>query len=198
MPENNSANPSENKSETNIASSGASSATGSVTTGGVAKMPKQKPLYEVTDILEMLPHRFPFLLVDRVMEIVPGEGKSGRVGTKIRALKNVTFNEPFFPGHFPHRPVMPGVLQIESMAQAAALMVIDRHGARFDVAIAGVNDARFRRPVVPGDTLELHAEILKDRGQILVVKCEARVDGQVAAEAEMIAKIFPLVEQKQK
>ncbi len=160
------------------------------------KESKQKALYEATDILEMLPHRFPFMLVDRVLEIIPGDGKNGRVGTKIRAIKNVTFNEPFFPGHFPHRPVMPGVLQIEAMAQAAALTVIDRHGARLDVAIAGVNDARFRRPVIPGDTLELTAEILKDRGQILVVKCEARVDGQIAAEAELIAKIFPLVEQK--
>lgn len=160
------------------------------------KLVKKAALFEAADIMQMLPHRFPFLLVDRVLEITEGDGKQGRVGRKIHALKNVTFNEPFFPGHFPHRPVMPGVLQIEAMAQAAALAVLSRHGPRFDVAIAGINDARFRRPVVPGDTLELFGEVVKDRGQILIVKCEARVDGQVAAEAELIAKIFPLVEQK--
>ena len=151
----------------------------------------EAPVYSALDILKLLPHRFPFLLVDRVDELYKPEGSS-RVGRKIRARKNVTFNEPFFPGHFPHRPVMPGVLQIEAMAQCAALAVTEPGAAKLDVAIAGVNDARFRRPVVPGDTLILEAEILKDRSGILVIKCVAKVDGQVACEAEIIAKVFPL------
>lgn len=139
----------------------------------------------------MLPHRFPFLLVDRVDEMVRGAGP-GRIGTKIRAIKNVTFNEPFFPGHFPHRPVMPGVLQLEAMAQAAALACIEKDGPKMDVAIAAVDNARFRRPVVPGDTLEISAEVVKDRGQILQLRCEARVRGQVASEVDIMAKMFPL------
>jgi len=151
----------------------------------------ETPVYTTTDILKLLPHRFPFLLVDRVDEIYKPEG-GARVGRKIRALKNVTFNEPFFPGHFPHRPVMPGVLQIEAMAQCAALVVAEMNGPKLDVAIAGVNDARFRRPVVPGDTLILEAEIVKDRSGILVIKCSAKVGGSVACEAEVIAKVFPL------
>jgi len=149
------------------------------------------PYLSVTEIMALLPHRFPFLLVDRVEELYRPLGPS-RVGTKIRAIKNVTVNEPFFQGHFPHRPVMPGVLQIESMAQVAALSCVDRDGPKMDVAIAAVDQARFRVPVVPGDTLEITAEVLKDRGQILQVRCEARVRGRVVSEAEMIAKMFPL------
>lgn len=155
------------------------------------------PLYNIVDIMKMLPHRFPFLLVDRVEEMIKGENEAAggnRAGRKIRAIKNVTFNEPFFPGHFPHRPVMPGVLQIEAMAQVAAISCVDPTGPKMDVAIAGINEARFRRPVVPGDTLELTAEVVKDRGQILIVKCEARVQGQMVAEAELMAKMFPLEE----
>lgn len=151
------------------------------------------PVYTATEIQKLLPHRFPFLLVDRVEEIVREAADAGnRVGRRIRALKNVTINEPFFPGHFPHRPVMPGVLQIEAMAQVAALTCVSLDGPKMDVAIAGINEARFRRPVIPGDTLHISAEIMKDRGQILVVKCEARVNGQIVAEAELIAKMFPL------
>lgn len=155
-------------------------------------MSEEKPaVYSITEILKLLPHRFPFLLVDRVDEIERPSAES-RVGRKIRAVKNVTFNEPFFPGHFPHRPVMPGVLQIEAMAQTAALACVDLSGPQMDVAIAGVDGARFRKPVVPGDTLEITAEVVKDRNSILVVKCEARVRGQVACEAEILAKMFPL------
>lgn len=153
--------------------------------------PEKTPVYTAVEILKMLPHRFPFLLVDRIDELFIPESGS-RVGRKVRATKNVTINEPFFPGHFPHRPVMPGVLQIEAMAQAAAIACIDLGGAKMDVAITGVNDARFRRPVVPGDTLEISAEVIKDRSMMLIVKCEARVQGQVAAEAEVIAKMFPM------
>jgi 3-hydroxyacyl-[acyl-carrier-protein] dehydratase len=149
------------------------------------------PVYTINEILRLLPHRFPFLLVDRVDEVIfpPGDTKVGR---KIRAIKNVTFNEPFFPGHFPHRPVMPGVLQIEAMAQVAAIACVTLDGPKMDVAIAGVDGARFRRPVIPGDTLEMTAEVLKDRSGLLVVKCEARVRGTIVCEAELIAKMFPL------
>lgn len=149
------------------------------------------PYLSAVEIMRLLPHRFPFLLVDRVDERTLGDGP-GRAGTKIRAVKNVTINEPFFPGHFPHRPVMPGVLQIEAMAQVAALSVIEKDGPKMDVAIAGIDGARFRRPVAPGDTLEITAEILKDRGQILQVRCETRVRGQIVSEAELMAKMFPM------
>lgn len=151
----------------------------------------ETPVYSALDILKLLPHRFPFLLVDRVDELHKPSSAS-RVGRRIRATKNVTINEPFFPGHFPHRPVMPGVLQIEAMAQCAALAVAELNGPKLDVAIAGVNEARFRRPVVPGDTLTLEAEVMKDRSGILVINCSAKVDGHVACEAEVIAKVFPL------
>jgi len=154
---------------------------------------EKPPVYTITEIMKLLPHRYPFLLVDRVEELyVPPSG--ARVGRKIRAIKNVTINEPFFPGHFPHRPVMPGVLQIEAMAQVAAISCVELGAGRKDVAIAGIDGARFRRPVVPGDTLEMTAEVLKDRNSILVVKCEARVRGEIVCEAQMIAKMFDLVE----
>lgn len=148
-------------------------------------------VYSISEILKLLPHRFPFLLIDRVDELERPAGNS-RAGRKIRAVKNVTINEPFFPGHFPHRPVMPGVLQIEAMAQAAALACVEVSGPPMDVAIAGVDGARFRKPVVPGDTLEITAEVLKDRSSMLVIKCEARVRGQIVCEAELLAKMFPL------
>jgi 3-hydroxyacyl-[acyl-carrier-protein] dehydratase len=151
-------------------------------------MDKKEPVYTIVDILKLLPHRFPFLLVDRVEELVKPEGPS-RVGRKIRALKNVTINEPFFPGHFPHRPVMPGVLQIEAMAQVAALSCIDTPD--MDVAIAGIDSARFRRPVVPGDQLEMTAEVKRDRSMMIIVECVAKVNGQVVCEATLIAKMFP-------
>lgn len=151
----------------------------------------KRPHYTISDIMRILPHRFPFLLVDRVEELIqPPDG--GVAGRKIRAIKNVTFNEPFFPGHFPHRPVMPGVLQIEALAQLAALACVDPNGPPMDVAIAGIDGARFRKPVVPGDQLELSAEVVRIRSSMVVVKCEARVDGQVVCEAELIAKMFPL------
>ncbi|HVK60985.1 MAG TPA: 3-hydroxyacyl-ACP dehydratase FabZ [Bdellovibrionales bacterium] len=151
------------------------------------------PFYNAVDILKMLPHRFPFLLVDKVLEVDQGNATS-KVGWKIRATKCVTINEPFFPGHFPHRPVMPGVLQIEAMAQVAAISCVKLDGPKMDVAIAGINSARFRRPVVPGDVMQITSEVLKDRSGLLIIKCEAHVDGELACEAEIIAKMFPLVE----
>lgn len=152
---------------------------------------EKNPVMGAVEIMKLLPHRFPFLLVDRVDELVKPEN-GARVGRKIRAIKNVTINEPFFPGHFPHRPVMPGVLQVEAMAQVAAISCVEPTGPRMDVAIAGIREARFRRPVVPGDTLELTAEVLKDRAGMLVVRCEARVAGRLVAEVELLAKVFPL------
>lgn len=152
---------------------------------------ESRSVYEGSDILRILPHRFPFILVDRVVALErPSDGKN-RIGWKIEAIKNVTFNEPYFPGHFPHRPVMPGVLQIEAMAQAACLGILDINGPEMDVAIAGIKEAKFRRPVIPGDQLRITAEIVKDRGQIIVFQCSALVDGEIASEAEMVAKIFP-------
>ncbi|NJL25657.1 MAG: 3-hydroxyacyl-ACP dehydratase FabZ, partial [Calothrix sp. SM1_5_4] len=115
------------------------------------------------DILKALPHRYPFLLVDRVISLEVGPDPKSRVGSKIVALKNVTFNEPFFPGHFPDLPIMPGVLQVEAMAQASCLAYIRPGDPEFDFFIGSIQDAKFRRPVVPGDTLMLYAEILKDR-----------------------------------
>lgn len=141
------------------------------------------------DILKILPHRYPFLLVDKVVSRSAGPEKGTRVGQKITAVKNVTMNEPFFQGHFPDLPIMPGVLQIEAMAQAACLAYLRPGDQQMDFFIAGINEARFRRPVVPGDTLVLNAEVLKDRGQMLVIRAEATVDGQRVCEAEILAKV---------
>jgi 3-hydroxyacyl-[acyl-carrier-protein] dehydratase len=133
-------------------------------------------------ILERLPHRFPFLLVDRVIEL--------HRGRSIRALKNVTYNEPFFPGHFPGRPVMPGVMIIEALAQAAGILcfvtedVIPDHNTRF--YFVGIDKARFRRPVVPGDQLVLTVQLQRSLKGIWRFETAALVDGQEAAHAEMM------------
>jgi 3-hydroxyacyl-[acyl-carrier-protein] dehydratase len=149
--------------------------------------------YKIEEILRLLPHRFPFLLVDRVEELIRPAGPN-KVGWKIRARKCVTMNEPYFPGHFPHRPVMPGVLQIEAMAQAAALICVNLDSPPMDVAIAAIDNARFRRPVTPGDVIEITAEIIKDRGQILLIDCKGSVDGQLVSEAQLMAKMFPITQ----
>lgn len=158
----------------------------------------EKPHYDVDQIMQLLPHRFPFLLVDRVERVEKPPLKPGenRAGWKLWATKCVTFNEPYFPGHFPHRPIMPGVLQVEAMAQAAALIIVEPGKARLDVLIAAINEAKFRRAVVPGDVLEIYAEIKKDRGSMIVVKCEAKVRGKLVAEAEVLAKVFLLVDSR--
>src|SRR5579871_5167035 len=124
-----------------------------------------KTALDIHEILKILPHRYPLLLIDRVLELKRKES--------IVAIKNVTINEPFFNGHFPGLPIMPGVLQIEAMAQAACLAFQRQGDPPMDYFIAGIRDAKFRRPVVPGDVLTLHAEIVKDRGSILIVKAEA-------------------------
>jgi 3-hydroxyacyl-[acyl-carrier-protein] dehydratase len=137
---------------------------------------------DIHQILKRLPHRYPLLLVDRVVEL--------EKNVRILALKNVTINEPFFTGHFPHRPVMPGVLILEAMAQSAALlsfasMEVDP-GDDMVVYFAGIDAARFKRPVEPGDQLMLEASIDRVRGGIYKYKAKATVAGEMAAEAELM------------
>ena len=137
---------------------------------------------DIHEILEYLPHRYPFLLIDRVVEVVPGKS--------IHAYKNVTINEPFFVGHFPHHPVMPGVLIMEALAQAAGILSFKTEGKKptqNDVFyFAGIDDARFKRPIMPGDQLNLHVEIERQMRGVWKFKGEARVDGQLAAEARLM------------
>lgn len=147
-------------------------------------------VYDIRKILELLPHRFPFLLVDRVISMTDPGGPT-RAGKKAVGIKNVTFNEPFFPGHFPEMPIMPGVLQIEAMAQLAAIAFYRPNDPPMNFMIASVNDARFRRPVIPGDVLQITTEILKDRSPILLVKTECHVDGELVAEATIMAHASP-------
>jgi len=139
-------------------------------------------MLDIQHILRKLPHRYPFLLVDRVIEL--------EKNVSIRALKNVTINEPFFPGHFPVRPVMPGVLMLEALAQAAALLSFEsldtEPGDDTVVYFVGIDNARFKRPVVPGDQLILEASIDRAKAGIYRYKTRATVDGQLAVEAELM------------
>jgi 3-hydroxyacyl-[acyl-carrier-protein] dehydratase len=136
---------------------------------------------DIHQILKQLPHRYPFLLVDRVLELDKGK--------RIKALKNVTINEPFFEGHFPHRPVMPGVLMLEALAQAAALLAFDAlDTSPNDETVyyfAGIDGARFKRPVEPGDQLTLDVELLRMKAGIFKFKASARVGDDLAVEAEL-------------
>lgn len=136
---------------------------------------------DIRAILDAIPHRYPFLLVDRVIELDP------RV--RIVAMKNVSFNEPFFPGHFPGVPVMPGVLIIEALAQAGAILMLHDMPDRSQklVYFTGIDEARFRRVVVPGDQLRLTMEVLQLRSRACKMRGIAEVDGQVAAEAEIFS-----------
>ena len=147
-------------------------------------------------ILKLLPHRFPFLLVDKVVSHERTTEPS-RAGQKIVVIKNVTINEPFFTGHFPEMPIMPGVLQLEAIAQACCLCYLRPGDPEFDFFIASVSEARFRRPVVPGDTLTISAEIVKDRGSIISTRGSAKVDGQVVVECEIMAKVNPKAKRPQ-
>jgi 3-hydroxyacyl-[acyl-carrier-protein] dehydratase len=139
-------------------------------------------MMDIHQVLKHLPHRYPFVLVDRVLELEKGK--------RIRALKNVTINEPFFVGHFPYRPVMPGVLMIESMAQTAAIMAFDMTDALPDEKtvfyFAGVDGARFKRPVEPGDQLILDVEMDRVRGGIYKFNARALVADELAAEAVLM------------
>ena len=137
------------------------------------------PILDIDAIKEILPHRYPFLLVDRILELDPGKRAVG--------LKNVTANEPFFQGHFPLHPVMPGVLIIEAMAQVGGVMILSIDENKGKLAYLGtINDAKFRRPVVPGDALEMEVVLLRIRGNTGKVRCIARVGGQEAASAEIL------------
>jgi 3-hydroxyacyl-[acyl-carrier-protein] dehydratase len=137
---------------------------------------------DIHQILKQLPHRYPILLVDRVLEI--DKGKS------IRAVKNVSINEPFFQGHFPHRPVMPGVLMLEALAQAAALLAFDALGTTPDdktvYYFAGIDGARFKRPVEPGDQLILEVELDRMKAGIFKFRARAKVGEEIATEAELM------------
>ncbi len=136
---------------------------------------------DVKGIMEILPHRYPFLLVDRIVELERGKSITG--------IKNVTFNEPFFQGHFPGEPVMPGVLILEAMAQAGGILAClsDQEMIGRLVYFAGVDKARFRRVVRPGDQLVLRLEMIKQKGKITKMSGKAYVDDQLATEAELMA-----------
>jgi 3-hydroxyacyl-[acyl-carrier-protein] dehydratase len=138
-------------------------------------------MMDIREIEEILPHRYPFLYVDRVVEVVPGQ--------KLIAYKNVTVNEPFFSGHFPGHPVMPGVLIVEALAQASALLAYKSGGSAKGkvIYLMAVDNARFRKPVRPGDRLQLEVEIVKRKGNIWKEKGVATVDGARVAEAEFMA-----------
>ena len=137
---------------------------------------------DIHQILKQLPHRYPILLVDRVLHIEKGKS--------IRAIKNVSINEPFFQGHFPHRPVMPGVLMLEALAQAAALLAFDALGTTPDdktvYYFAGIDGARFKRPVEPGDQLILEVELDRMKAGIFKFRARAKVGEDIATEAELM------------
>ena len=137
---------------------------------------------DIREVMECLPQRYPILMIDRVLECEPGK--------RIRAIKNVTSNEPHFTGHFPGWPIMPGVLILEALAQAAGILVFRTRGDRPDsntlYYLAGIDEARFKRPVVPGDRLEIEASILAQKKTLWKFACVARVDGAIAAEAVIL------------
>jgi len=140
-------------------------------------------IYDSKAILEILPHRYPFLLVDKIIELVPAE--------RIVGIKQVTINEPFFQGHFPGMPVMPGVLQIEALAQVGAILALrefEDRAAKIPL-FSGIEKARFRRPVVPGDTLTLEVIALRAGRKIQKMRGIATVDGKVTTEAEILCVI---------
>ncbi len=149
------------------------------------------PPIDVRGVLERLPHRYPFLLVDRVLECAPG--------STILTLKNVTINEPFFQGHFPNYPVMPGVLIIEALAQTAALLSALTSEAEMDGGatvddsrvyfLAGIDNARFKRPVVPGDTLHMRAELTRRKLSLWTFSASAEVDGKLVSSADIMCTV---------
>ncbi|HEX7690716.1 MAG TPA: 3-hydroxyacyl-ACP dehydratase FabZ [Burkholderiaceae bacterium] len=142
-------------------------------------------LMDIHSIIKKLPHRYPFLLVDRVVEF--------EKDVRIKALKNVTINEPFFNGHFPNRPVMPGVLMLEALAQASALLSFASEGEESDGSrlyyFAGIDGARFKRVVEPGDQLVLESSIERKKASIYRYKTRATVDGELAVEAELMCTV---------
>jgi 3-hydroxyacyl-[acyl-carrier-protein] dehydratase len=143
-----------------------------------------KKTIDINRIMKMIPHRYPILLVDRILEYVPGESAVG--------LKNVSINEPHFQGHFPDFPVMPGVLIVEAMAQTAAILVVDTLGKKAEgktVYFMSIDDARFRKPVVPGDCMHIHVKKIHSRANVWKFEGRAVVDGALCAEATFSAMI---------
>jgi len=141
-------------------------------------------MIEIREIMKILPHAYPFLLVDRIVEM--------ELGKRIVGIKNVTYNEPFFPGHFPGRPIMPGVLIVEAMAQTAGMLIyqsMDEENRRKPAFFLGMDNVKFRKPVIPGDQLRLEVEITKHRQSIWGFKGKALVDGKLVAEAELLAML---------
>jgi len=152
---------------------------------GAAGDKKNVSQLDILKIMELIPHRYPMILVDRVIDVVPNESCTG--------IKNVTINEGFFQGHFPRYPVMPGVMIVESMAQTAAVLVVATLGESAKgklVYFMTVDNARFRRPVTPGDSLRVHVRKLQQRRNVWKFMGEAKVDGTLVAEAEFAAMIM--------
>jgi 3-hydroxyacyl-[acyl-carrier-protein] dehydratase len=138
-------------------------------------------MMNITEIMQYLPHRYPFLLVDRIIDLQPGKSITG--------IKNVTFNEPFFQGHFPGQPIMPGVLIIEAMAQVAGIAAFSSGMEGKAVYFMSIEKAKFRRPVVPGDQLRLEIKVLQQRGNVWKFSGSTTVDGKVASEADFTAMV---------
>ena len=149
-------------------------------------------MINIEQIQKFIPHRFPFLFVDRVKELHPGRS--------IVAIKNVSCNEPFFQGHFPGKMIMPGVLIVEAIAQAGGVLLYHSipDPQHTFVVLSKIENARFRRPVVPGDQLNIEAEILKLKGKYCLLKGRATVEGEVAAEGEMVASLLDLEEMNER
>lgn len=139
---------------------------------------------------EILPHRYPFLLIDRWVE-ASGGTKEDRKGRKVKAYKNLTYNEAFFQGHFPGEPIMPGVLSLEALAQASAICgyIPLEEGQKYNFYIVSTDKVKFRRRIVPGDRLDLEVELIKDRRSMLLFDAKAYVDGELATEAQIMAKV---------
>jgi 3-hydroxyacyl-[acyl-carrier-protein] dehydratase len=140
---------------------------------------------DINEIMQILPHRYPFLLIDRVVELVRMQ--------RIVAIKNVTINEPFFQGHFPSYPIMPGVLMVEAMAQAGGALLLTEVPGRDDklVLFTGIDQAKFRAPVVPGDQVRIEVEVLKWRSRGATMRGNAYVDGKLVCEAEIKCQLVP-------
>jgi 3-hydroxyacyl-[acyl-carrier-protein] dehydratase len=138
-------------------------------------------MMNINEIMQYLPHRYPFLLVDRIIDLQPGKSITG--------IKNVTFNEPFFQGHFPGQPIMPGVLIIEAMAQVAGIAAFSSGMEGKAVYFMSIEKAKFRRPVVPGDQLRLEIKVLQQRGNVWKFSGSTTVDGKVASEADFTAMV---------